>query len=86
MAFKCLLHHIGQYIGLPLNNSPLAHLGVHLLLLHVLLLPAVDDQLLHGVAPQLLVEGEHHDHEAERGRIHVTSWVIQTVQGTSENE
>ena len=47
---------------------PVAYLGVPLLLLlHVLLLPAaVDEDLLHDVAPQLLVEGEHHDHEAEK--------------------
>ena len=36
-----------------------------LLLLDVLFLPAaVDEHLLHDVAPQLLVEGEHHEHEA----------------------
>ena len=49
---------------------PVAYLGVPLLLillLHVLLLPAaVDEDLFHDVSPQLLVEGEHHDHEAEK--------------------
>ena len=47
---------------------PVAYLGVPLLLLlHVLLLPAaIDEDLFHDVSPQLLVEGEHHDHEAEK--------------------
>ena len=47
---------------------PVAYLGVPLLLLlYVLLLPAaIDEDLFHDVSPQLLVEGEHHDHEAEK--------------------
>ena len=57
-------HSLDKY---PLDGVLVVYLGVPLLLLHVLLLPAaVDEDLLHDVAPQLLVEGEHNDHEAEK--------------------
>ena len=60
---KCTLNYI-----FPLDCVTVAYLGVPLLLLlHVLLLPAaVYEDLFHDVSPQLLVEGEHHDHEAEK--------------------
>ena len=62
---------------IPVRWRLTVNLGVLFLLLHVLLLPAaVDEDLLHDVAPQLLVEGEHHDHEAEKWKVVVNIGIL----------